>query len=149
VRAFTPCLALVRMVNGGVVAGMAEVGMTLREAGPATSQRHQNARRRAPVDMAHLERQTFGNQELQRRVLELFLRQSGTQIERLKAADTIGERREAAHAIVGAARAVGAFSVAYIASEIELSEGPVTGRLKALEAAAEAARDFIVRSLSR
>lgn len=105
-------------------------------------QRH-DPRRRPAIDTAHLERQTFGNRELQREVLKLFARQCSEQLERLKVAETLTERREAAHSLVGAARGVGAFSVAYIASEIELARGPVNGRLRTLEVAAEAARRFI------
>ena len=38
---------------------------------------------------------------------------------------------------------IGAFSVAYIAGEIEGAKGPIVGRLKALEGAIAAARYFI------
>jgi len=99
--------------------------------------------RRLPVDLNHLHNQTFGDRKLQREVLALFVRHSGEQLGRLKAAIAPEERREAAHTLVGSARGVGAFSVAYIAAEIELSRGPIAGRLKALEAAIAAAHGFI------
>ncbi|MBN8994676.1 MAG: Hpt domain-containing protein [Rhizobiales bacterium] len=99
--------------------------------------------RRLPVDLNHLHNQTFGDRKLQREVLRLFVRHSADQIERLRAAIAPEERREAAHALVGSARGVGAFSVAYIAAEIELSRGPIVGRLKALDAAIVAAQGFI------
>jgi hypothetical protein len=99
--------------------------------------------RRLPVDLNHLHSQTFGDRKLQREVLRLFLRHSADQVGRLKEAISPDERREAAHALVGSARGVGAFSVAYIAAEIELSRGPIVGRLKALDAAVLAAESFI------
>jgi len=99
--------------------------------------------RRLPVDLNHLHSQTFGDRKLQREVLKLFLRHSTDQVARLKAAVSPEERREAAHALLGSARGVGAFSVAYIAAEIELSRGPIVGRLKALDAAILAAQGFI------
>ena len=102
-----------------------------------------DAHRRLPIDLNHLHSQTLGNRQLQKEVLQLFLRHSGEQIDRLKSAASLDERRAAAHMLVGSARGIGAFSVAYIAREIELAQGPVVGRLKALEAAVDAARYFI------
>jgi HPt (histidine-containing phosphotransfer) domain-containing protein len=99
--------------------------------------------RRLPVDLNHLHSQTFGDRKLQREVLKLFLRHSADQFERLKEAISPEERREVAHTLVGSARGVGAFSVAYIAAEIELSRGPIVGRMKALEAAISAVQGFI------
>jgi HPt (histidine-containing phosphotransfer) domain-containing protein len=95
------------------------------------------------IDLNHLHRQTMGDRFLQREVLKLFLRHSAEQIERLKTAESVAERREAAHSLVGSARGIGAFAIATIAGEIEGAKGPVVGRLKALEAAAAAARSFI------
>jgi HPt (histidine-containing phosphotransfer) domain-containing protein len=98
---------------------------------------------RLPIDLNHLHRQTMGDRHLQREVLKIFLRHSAEQIERLKTAESVAERRETAHSLVGSAKGIGAFSIAYIAGEIEGARGPVVGRLKALEAAAAAARFFI------
>ena len=104
--------------------------------------------RRLPLDLNHLYNQTLGDRSLQREVLKLFLEKSAEQIDKLKAADDLDERRQIAHGLVGSARGVGAFSVAYIASEIELAKGPVVGRMRALEAAADAARYFIIDFLA-
>ncbi len=104
--------------------------------------------RRLPIDLNHLHNQTFGDRRLQREVLKLFLKHSAEQLERLKKAESVIERREAAHSLLGSARGIGAFSVAYIAAEIEMAMGPVTGRMKALETASEAARHFIVDLLA-
>ena len=85
----------------------------------------------------------MGDRHLQREVLKIFLRHSAEQIERLKTAESVAERRETAHSLVGSAKGIGAFAIAAIAGEIEAARGPVVGRLKALEAAAAAARIFI------
>jgi HPt (histidine-containing phosphotransfer) domain-containing protein len=107
-----------------------------------------DSHRRLPLDLNHLYNQTLGDRNLQREVLKLFLERAADQIERLKAADDLDERRQLAHGLVGSARGIGAFSVAYVASEIELAKGPVTGRMRALEAAADAARYFIIDFLA-
>jgi HPt (histidine-containing phosphotransfer) domain-containing protein len=95
------------------------------------------------IDFDHLNRQTVGDRYLQRQVLKMFLRHSQEQIERLRAAQSIGARREAAHSLVGSSRGVGAFAMAAIAAEVETAKGPVNGRLEALAAAAAAARAAI------
>jgi len=110
---------------------------------PAEHERRLERLRRPAIDLDHLDRQTFGNYELQREVLRLFVKQLAEQLALLSGPDDLGVRREAAHTLAGAALGVGAFSVAAIASEIERARGPVVGRLKALEAAAKAARHFI------
>lgn len=117
--------------------------MALKAAEVLESPRGIDRTRLPVVDLNHLHRQTLGNRQLQREVLKLFLQHSEEQVERIKLADSVEERRQAAHSLVGSARGIGAFSVGYIAAEIELAKGPVTGRLKALEAAADAARFFI------
>lgn len=108
----------------------------------------EEGQRRLPLDLNHLYNQTLGDRSLQREVLKLFLDKSDAQVEKVRGAESVDERREAAHSLVGSARAIGAFSVAYIASEIELSRGPVVGRLRALDAAMDAARYFIVDFLA-
>lgn len=102
----------------------------------------------SPVDLEHLDRQTFGDADLQRQVLTLFRRHLADQIGRLKAARTVDERREVAHALVGAARGVGAFPVADLASAIEQASGLPTETVAALDRAAGAAQDFIASYLS-
>jgi HPt (histidine-containing phosphotransfer) domain-containing protein len=122
--------------------------MAFKAGNLATVARTGESYRRPPIDLNHLYSQTMGNRELQREVLKLFLLHSAEQVERLKATDSLDLRREAAHSLVGSARGIGAFSVAYIASEIELAKGPVLGRIRALEAATDAARFFIVDLLA-
>jgi hypothetical protein len=130
--------------------------MSLREHGaeaaPALSGARGAARPkprpRPPIDLAHLENETRGLPGRHTELLKLFPGQANEGVARIKSAATLAERREAAHDLVAAARRVGAFSVAYIASEIELARGPVTGRLIALDRAVEAARFFIADLLS-
>ena len=72
-----------------------------------------------PVDLDHLSRQTFGDQELEREVLRLFERQSQDMLARLKEATNARSWAEAAHTLRGSALGVGAFEVAQAASTVE------------------------------
>ena len=122
--------------------------MTLRETTNDPAAPRRGMRGRPPIDVAHLDVQTMGNGDLRNEVLRLFLRQSEDCVGRIRSAADIGTRSEAAHALVGAARGVGAFSVAYIAGEIELAKAPVTGRLIALDRAVAAA-SFVIADMLR
>ena len=121
--------------------------MSLRETTGEVRRRRAPVRRTA-IDVNHLRSQTLGNTDLQRKVLRLFVQQLAACIERIREADSVEARSEAAHTLVGAARGVGALSVAYIAGEIELAKGPITGRLIALERAAGEARFAITGLLT-
>lgn len=123
--------------------------MSLRDPQPEIHRRRLDAHRRPPIDLDHLRRQTFGEEELQRRVLAMFGREAQRLCDKLKEAEGLDERRQAAHALVGSARNVGAFSLADIAMQIEQSEAPVAGRLKALEQSVQRTRDFIAETLSK
>lgn len=101
------------------------------------------------LDLEHLSRQTLGNRQLEREVLELFVTHSGEQLERLRSSSSDTERRERAHAIVGAARAIGAFEVARIAAGIERSRGAVDAQLAELAAAVGKTCDFIAGRLAK
>lgn len=101
------------------------------------------------LDLDHLSQQTLGNRDLQRQILELFLGHSRQQVELLKESTGRREQREAAHAIVGSARAIGAFDVARIAGEIERGEGSAEAEFVALAKAVEETRDFIVALLAK
>jgi HPt (histidine-containing phosphotransfer) domain-containing protein len=98
-------------------------------------------------DLVHLRSQTLNDELLAREVLQLFLEQAATILSRLRAeqGDTAA-RREAAHALVGSARGIGAFGVARAAREIELAAAPVD--IAALEAEVEKARRVIEAYLS-
>jgi HPt (histidine-containing phosphotransfer) domain-containing protein len=73
-----------------------------------------------PIDLAHLTRQTLGDENLKREVLELFLVQAAAAREELKVSEA-DARRRLAHRLVGSARAVGAFALAACAAELEAS----------------------------
>lgn len=72
-----------------------------------------------PVDLVHLSRQTFGSKELEAEVLGLFLNHSRLCFQRLKQAKDANASIEAAHAIKGSARAIGAFALADLAEQLE------------------------------
>jgi HPt (histidine-containing phosphotransfer) domain-containing protein len=96
-----------------------------------------------PVDLQHLARQTGGNDALGREVLKMFVDGVPADLARLKAAAG-KERCEAAHLILGSARAIGAGAVAAAAGAVEAGEGSVD----TLEAALAEARTFIAAYLS-
>jgi HPt (histidine-containing phosphotransfer) domain-containing protein len=75
-----------------------------------------------PVDLAHLSRQTFGDQELEREVLALFERQSRVMIERLRNATNAKSWADAAHTLKGSALGIGAFGVARAAEKVECDQ---------------------------
>jgi hypothetical protein len=97
-----------------------------------------------PIDLSHLARQTGGEKALELAVLRLFAANSVADLSRLKNASG-HSRREAAHLIVGSARAIGAERVARLARDIEVGEGDVA----ALETAIAEARQFIAGYLSQ
>jgi len=77
-----------------------------------------------PVDLVHLARYTLGDRTLEREVLELFQSHSRLQLDQLVAA--VGDAnkwRDAAHAIKGSARGIGAWSLASAAEEAEAASG--------------------------
>lgn len=86
-----------------------------------------------PVDLVHLSRQTFGSKELEAEVLGLFLNHSRLCFQRLRQATSEREYIEAAHAIKGSARAIGAFTLADMAEQLEQSVK--TGHLDGTEPA--------------
>lgn len=71
-----------------------------------------------PIDIIHLERQTMGDRALESEVLVLFLAQLDSAAVEFPALG-LPERQRAAHALVGASRGVGAFTLANCASAIE------------------------------
>jgi HPt (histidine-containing phosphotransfer) domain-containing protein len=76
------------------------------------------------LDAAHLERMTLGDAQLEREVLEIFVRQSSLMLARIAAAEP-ALAAAAAHRFVGSARGVGAWRVAAAAERVEraASEG--------------------------
>lgn len=101
-----------------------------------------------PIDLVHLARQTLGDAELEREVLDLFERQSLQILDRLRCANGARAWSEAAHTLKGSARGVGAFGVAAAAEALEFDHIDHTSSrawdgLARLEAEVRAANAFI------
>lgn len=97
--------------------------------------------RMRPIDLAHLSRQTMGDRELEREVLQLFVQQAIAARTRIVDAAG-GERLLLAHGLKGSARGVGAFAIADCV--VELEESPDDGMiLDRLEHLIEEVRDFV------
>jgi HPt (histidine-containing phosphotransfer) domain-containing protein len=95
-----------------------------------------------PIDSAVLDSQTGGDPSLAREVLVLFAARARAEVARLTAARDAGERRRAAHGLLGSARAVGATEVARQAERVHRGEDGEAA-LAALAAAVAAAAAFI------
>lgn len=99
----------------------------------------------APIDLEHFAAATFGDRALQREVLGLFEAQAAKLMETIRSARG-REQAEAAHALKGAARGIGAFGVAAEAEKIEHGDAGAVEALaqrvaEARIAAAEIAKD--------
>lgn len=94
-----------------------------------------------PIDLVHLARQTLGDRELEREILQLMACQVESCDARIDLA-TAAERRSLAHAIKGAARNVGAFALGDAAEAVE-EEPADDGRLPAMKAELRRAGSFI------
>jgi HPt (histidine-containing phosphotransfer) domain-containing protein len=93
------------------------------------------------LDLERLRAQTGGDRALEGEVLRLFLAKSRGDLGRIRAAMNAAARREAAHALLGSARAVGALAVARCAEALQAGEGTpqAVAALERALAAAEAA----------
>jgi HPt (histidine-containing phosphotransfer) domain-containing protein len=96
----------------------------------------------AILDEEHLGRMTLGDRRLEREVLEIFVRHSATMLDLILdcAAEDRAAAAAAAHTMIGAARAVGAWRVAQAAEQIERAVDAAGGQeLDAAIAALKAA----------
>ena len=97
------------------------------------------------IDRAHLARVTFGDQALERELLELFDRQAALLVARMHG--TEGETLKAlAHTLKGSAMGVGATEVARAAAALEQAQGAEP--LSALARAVERARHAVAAMLA-
>ena len=87
-----------------------------------------NRRHGGPVDLGHLTRQSLGDNQLQREILNLFLVQSQVYMERLSAATCRHDWASAAHTILGSARSIGAWTLARQAESAETLSGSVRSK---------------------
>lgn len=116
---------------------------------PPADEAHGAADSAQPIDIAHLQRYTLADRELEAELLSLFQVQAHQYLALLHAAPNLNAWREAAHTLKGSAMAVGAFSVAEAARRAEqLAAGPAdpsaASCLQALEGAVRDARAFIL-----
>lgn len=91
----------------------------MTESEPVCSSRAAPASCAAPIDHVYLRRFTLGNMALEHEVLGLFAEQSPTYLLHLMAAETDRAWFEAAHALKGSARAIGAWEIASLAERAE------------------------------
>ena len=92
------------------------------------------------IDRDHLARQTMGDGDLARSVLEIFVAQMA---EKLPCLDPLSEDfRDQVHGLKGSARGVGAWAVADVAEKLEQKKGDQSALLGQLRLAiAEAVQD--------
>jgi HPt (histidine-containing phosphotransfer) domain-containing protein len=76
----------------------------------------------AIIDEAHLRRMTLGDRQLEREVLQLFVRQTATMLARIVETEP-AKVAAVAHTLVGSARGVGAWRVAEAAERVERAAG--------------------------
>ena len=105
------------------------------------------------IDLAHLARMTIGDRSLEGEVLELFDRQAGLLLARMRRASQ-REVAAFAHTLTGSARGIGAWQVAHAAEAVERAarsgeQSDLTGTVAGLAAAVGEARATIIELLRR
>lgn len=104
---------------------------------------------KTPIDLVHLSRQTAGDRDLERELLALFADQCVRQLSAISSATTTELRRDAAHTLKGAARAIGAWDVAKAAELVESAPATAcSANLERLRHQSEQARRAIADWLS-
>lgn len=95
-----------------------------------------------PIDLAHLSRQTMGDRALEEEVLALFAHQIAATRGQIAETTANEERYRLAHTLKGAARGMGAFTLADCAEKIERdpSNKDLVGQLSSL---IDEVQDFI------
>lgn len=92
------------------------MGMTLRA---QNMEAFETVAKVGAIDLAFLDRVTFSDRALAREVLVLFDQQADSLLKVIRDTESTRMRLEISHRLKGAARGVGAFSVARAAEEIE------------------------------
>lgn len=75
-----------------------------------------------PIDLAHLARQTMGDEALKAEVLAMFVEQAGALCDQIAAEAEPRARGDLLHRLNGSARAIGAWQVAELAGRLERAE---------------------------
>jgi HPt (histidine-containing phosphotransfer) domain-containing protein len=83
------------------------------------------AARLGAIDIEFLDRVTFSDRGLAREVLQMFDKQADSLLQVIRETESTRMRLEIAHRLKGAARGVGAFSVAKAAEEIETASDEI------------------------
>lgn len=92
------------------------MGMTLRT---QNMEAFETVAKVGAIDLAFLDRVTFSDRALAREVLVMFDQQADSLLKVIRDTESTRMRLEISHRLKGAARGVGAFSVARAAEEIE------------------------------
>ena len=95
-----------------------------------------------PVDLVHLANQTMGDKALEAEVLQMFARQARALVQEMATADA-ARMTAVAHRLQGAAKAVGAFTVAAGAERLEANPEDA-GLLASVHSAVIEADNFIM-----
>ncbi|SNZ08904.1 Hpt domain-containing protein [Cohaesibacter gelatinilyticus] len=98
------------------------------------------------IDWAHLERQTMGEAEIARDVLQLFVQHLDEALQYMTIEDV--ELAAKVHKLKGSARGVGAWNVAEIADRFVQSQADVTVDLEDLKLAMRVAKGAALNKLS-
>jgi len=85
-----------------------------------------------PIDVAHLRLYTAGDAGLEKEIAVLFEESCTTYLAGLRGAANDHDWRQAAHALKGAARGVGAFALGALAEKAEAMLGPRAGERPAI-----------------
>ncbi|MEO1252428.1 MAG: Hpt domain-containing protein [Pseudomonadota bacterium] len=80
------------------------------------------------IDLDHLEKYVAGDAGLRDEILSIFAEQVEALVAKLSSAQTDEGWRNAAHALKGAARGVGAWALGDLAEEAEAAIGPMPGK---------------------
>lgn len=108
-------------------------------------------RRRRPIDLVHLARQTMGDRDLELEILKLFDTQLEGQVARIKSITQSADLTLPLHTIKGMALGVGARAIEDLARQAEQqvkNNGALAPELLAdLEIAVAEAHDFILEML--
>lgn len=103
-----------------------------------------------PIDLVHLSKYTLGNRSLESELLGLFRSQTDVYLARLDAADDEKEWQNAAHSLKGSARGLGAWALASLAEEAEVTalaaRGGVMARIREAIAAVNAFIDSLAEA---
>lgn len=126
-----------------------KVSEHMAKTGLAAAQPEDSAgfRRRRPIDLVHLARQTMGDRALEVEILKMFDAQLGAQLQRLHEESDSDQARMVMHTLKGSAFGVGARTVGQLAQRAEAEiehNGAVSAELIAdLDMAAAEVSAFI------